>query len=42
MPGVEGLEQERVYVHGAVQEVLPGVDQKAVKSVGERVKQRLA
>ena len=35
VPGVEGLEQERVYVHGAVQEVLPGVDQKAVESVGE-------
>ena len=26
MPGVEGLEQERVHVHGAMQEVLPSVD----------------
>ena len=35
MPGVEGLEQERVHVHGAMQEVLPSVDQETTKSVGE-------
>ena len=36
MPGVEGLEQECVHVHETMQEVLPSVDKKAVKSVGER------
>ena len=35
VPGVEGLEQERVHVHGAMQEVLPSVDQETAKSVGE-------
>ena len=35
MPGVDSLEQERVHVHGAVQEVLPSVDKKTAKCVGE-------
>ena len=35
MPGVDSLEQECVHVHGAVQEVLPSVDEKTAKYVGE-------
>ena len=34
VPGVDGLEQVCVHVHGAVQEVLPSVDKKTAKSVG--------
>jgi len=32
MPGVDGLEQERVNVHGAMQEILPSVDKKNCKT----------
>ena len=43
VPGVDGCEQERVDVHGAMQEILPSVDKKTTKHVGElNVEQRRA
>jgi len=43
MPGVDGLEQERVHVHGTMQEVLLSVDKKTAKYLSElNVEQRRA
>ena len=35
VPGVERLVQECVHVHGAMQEILPGVDEETAESVGK-------
>ena len=34
VPGMELLVQECVHVHGAMQEILPGVNEETAKSVG--------
>lgn len=41
VPGVERPVQESVHVHAAVQEVLPGVNEETVKSVGESRERRV-
>src|SRR5260221_564250 len=41
VPGVECLVQKRVHVHGAVQEILPTVDEEAVGFVSESCERRV-